>query len=173
MRYGKASGRNRTRQLQTANIPSGGARHHRERILAVFNVERSDIWGSIGICPFTFVASGKTRSRDETERSRSVSRHGVRSRALGSLHIAAIPYRTEYRYRTESKKIILQNSGHICQNPYLASESIGCRTCAIGAYDQDLIDDIKQRTRNGTYSENAFIFDKEMVRHFPFLIRKY
>jgi nitroreductase len=30
--------------------------------------------------------------------------------------------------------------GHICQNLYLACESIGAGTCAIVAYDQDALD---------------------------------
>ena len=41
-----------------------------------------------------------------------------------------------------SPKIIAQDSGHLCQNLYLASEAIGAGTCAIGAYDQAKIDPI-------------------------------
>lgn len=33
-------------------------------------------------------------------------------------------------------------SGHVSQNLYLASESIEAGACAIGIYDQKLIDDI-------------------------------
>ena len=54
----------------------------------------------------------------------------------------AIPYRTEWRYAMLSSKIIAQDSGHLCQNLYLASEAIGAGTCAIGAYDQAKIDPI-------------------------------
>jgi len=36
--------------------------------------------------------------------------------------------------------MIAQDSGHLCQNLYLASTSIGAGTCAIGAYDQDAMD---------------------------------
>ncbi len=53
-----------------------------------------------------------------------------------------IPYRTEWRYSMLSPKIIAQDSGHLCQNLYLASEAIGAGTCAIGAYDQSKIDPI-------------------------------
>ena len=52
------------------------------------------------------------------------------------------PYRTEYRYGEDSLKDILVSVGHICQNLYLACESIGAGTCAIIAYDQKLLDDI-------------------------------
>jgi len=52
----------------------------------------------------------------------------------------AIPYRMEWRYAHCSEKLILLDAGHICQNLYLACESIGFGTCAVGAYDQDALD---------------------------------
>lgn len=51
-----------------------------------------------------------------------------------------IPYRTEWRYSILSSKIMAQDSGHLCQNLYLACEAIGAGTCAIGAYDQEKMD---------------------------------
>lgn len=51
-----------------------------------------------------------------------------------------IPYRMEWRYTIVSHKVIAIDAGHLCQNLYLASESIGCGTCAIGAYSQSKID---------------------------------
>ena len=54
----------------------------------------------------------------------------------------AIPYRTEWRYTIVSAKIILQDTGHLCQNLYLACEAIGAGTCAIGAYDQEAMDEL-------------------------------
>jgi nitroreductase len=50
------------------------------------------------------------------------------------------PPRTEYRYGEDSLKDILISVGHICQNLYLASESIGAGTCSIIAYNQRLLD---------------------------------
>jgi SagB-type dehydrogenase family enzyme len=50
------------------------------------------------------------------------------------------PYRTEWRYGEDSLKDILISVGHICQNLYLACESIGAGTCAIVAYNQKLLD---------------------------------
>jgi SagB-type dehydrogenase family enzyme len=46
----------------------------------------------------------------------------------------------EWRYGLQAAKDILQESGHVCQNLYLACESIRCGTCAIAAYDQDKTD---------------------------------
>jgi SagB-type dehydrogenase family enzyme len=55
---------------------------------------------------------------------------------------AAIPYRMEWRYSIVSHKVIALDAGHVCQNLYLACESIGCGACAIGAYDQDKLDGV-------------------------------
>ena len=52
----------------------------------------------------------------------------------------AIPYRTEWRYSLIAHKMIALDAGHVCQNLYLASESIGAGTCGIGAYDHKRMD---------------------------------
>jgi SagB-type dehydrogenase family enzyme len=51
-----------------------------------------------------------------------------------------VPYRTAWRYTVLADKLIAQDSGHVCQNLYLACEALGIGTCAVGAYDQDAID---------------------------------
>lgn len=53
---------------------------------------------------------------------------------------SCIPYRGEWRYTVLAHKVMLIDAGHVCQNLYLACESIGCGTCAIGAYDQEAMD---------------------------------
>ncbi|KAA9005869.1 SagB/ThcOx family dehydrogenase [Paenibacillus spiritus] len=52
------------------------------------------------------------------------------------------PYRSEWKYDISAHKKILIDIGHVSQNLYLASESIGAGACAIGIYDQNLIDDV-------------------------------
>jgi SagB-type dehydrogenase family enzyme len=49
---------------------------------------------------------------------------------------AVTPYRSEWRYAGEAQRVMLLDAGHVCQNLYLAAESIGCGTCAIGAFRQ-------------------------------------
>jgi len=53
---------------------------------------------------------------------------------------AAVPYRSEWRYGKAADKLVALDAGHSCQNLYLACESLGLGTCAIGAYDQDKLD---------------------------------
>ncbi len=53
---------------------------------------------------------------------------------------AAVPYRSEWRYGKAADKLVALDAGHSCQNLYLACESLGLGTCAVGAYDQELLD---------------------------------
>jgi SagB-type dehydrogenase family enzyme len=55
---------------------------------------------------------------------------------------AAIPYRMEWRYGPAAHRVILIDAGHVCQNLYLACEAIGAGTCAVAAYDQELMDQL-------------------------------
>ncbi|WP_160684216.1 nitroreductase family protein [Clostridium sp. C2-6-12] len=41
-------------------------------------------------------------------------------------------------------KMIAIDAGHVCQNLYLAAESIQCGCCAIGAYAQEKMDEFLQ-----------------------------
>lgn len=46
----------------------------------------------------------------------------------------------EWRYDRAAHKVIALDAGHVCQNLYLACESLGLGTCAIAAYDQEACD---------------------------------
>ncbi len=121
-------------------VPSGGARHPFETYLLVRRVES--------------LAPGLYRYLPLEHKllflAEYASLEGKMSRAWGSRDMltqcavifiwAAIPYRTEWRYTIVSSKIIAQDSGHVCQSLYLACESIGVGTCAVGAYDQAKLD---------------------------------
>jgi SagB-type dehydrogenase family enzyme len=56
----------------------------------------------------------------------------------------AIPYRMEWRYGLAAHRVIAIDAGHVCQNLYLACETIGAGTCAIAAYDQEALDRLLQ-----------------------------
>lgn len=53
---------------------------------------------------------------------------------------STIPYRSEWKFDITAHKKILIDIGHVCQNLYLAGESLNAGTCAIGIYDQKMID---------------------------------
>lgn len=54
------------------------------------------------------------------------------------------PYRSEWKYDVTAHKKILIDVGHVCQNLYLAGESVDLGVCAIGIYDQEAVDNLFQ-----------------------------
>ncbi|KZL88446.1 SagB/ThcOx family dehydrogenase [Clostridium magnum] len=55
---------------------------------------------------------------------------------------SATPYRSEWKFDITAHKKILIDIGHVCQNLYLASESVDAGICAIAIYDQKMIDEL-------------------------------
>ncbi len=49
----------------------------------------------------------------------------------------AVTERMTWRYRERGYRFLFLDAGHVCQNLYLASESINAGTCAIAAYSDD------------------------------------
>ena len=45
--------------------------------------------------------------------------------------------RMTWKFGERGYRYILLDAGHICQNLYLAAESIGCGVCAIGSFDDE------------------------------------
>lgn len=55
---------------------------------------------------------------------------------------STVPYRAEWKFDVQAHKKILIDVGHVCQNLYLAGESLNAGICAIGIYNQKLMDDL-------------------------------
>jgi SagB-type dehydrogenase family enzyme len=121
-------------------VPSGGARHPFETYLWINRVE--------GLTPGLYrylplehqlclLRAGDALAKQVVA---ACSGQGFAGAGAVTFFWTAIPYRTEWRYTVVASKIIAQDSGHLCQNLYLAAEAIGAGTCAIGAYDQALAD---------------------------------
>lgn len=52
----------------------------------------------------------------------------------------AVSERMTWRYVERGFRYLLLDAGHVCQNLYLACETIGAGTCAVAAYHQQLLD---------------------------------
>lgn len=121
-------------------VPSGGARHPFETLLAIHNVRGIEP-GMYRYLPYSCELALLFRDTDMGKRIGECCRgQGFAGDCASTFIWTAVPYRTEWRYLSEAKKIILQDSGHVGQNLHLACESIACGTCMIGAYDQKKID---------------------------------
>jgi len=121
-------------------VPSGGACHPFETYLLVNRVEGLEV----GVYRYLSLEHKLLFLYGGSELDEKVSGAFppmfLRSAVL--FMWTAIPYRSEWRYTIVAPKMIAQESGHICQNLYLACEAIGAGTCAVGAYNQKQIDDL-------------------------------
>ena len=120
-------------------VPSAGGRHPFETYLLVNRVSGLEP----GLYRYLSVEHKLLFLRAGAELAEQVADAFMRwvQRSTVVFIWAAIPYRTEWRYSIVSHKMIAQESGHVCQNLYLASEAIGAGTCAI-TYDQAKVDSI-------------------------------
>jgi SagB-type dehydrogenase family enzyme len=119
-------------------VPSGGACHPFETYLIVSRVSGLEP----GLYRYLSVEHKLLFLRADTGLTAQVA-DAVAGWAANSAVVfvwTAVPYRTEWRYSIVSHKMIAQESGHLCQNLYLASEAIGAGTCVVGAYDQAKVD---------------------------------
>lgn len=114
--------------------PSGGARHAIETYIYADRVEG--------------LKAGLYRYHVPTHQlvlihNESMMSHGIKGFMFNApccFMWTAVPYRMYWRYKHCAEKVILLDAGHVCQNLYLAAESIGHGVCAVGAYDQDKMD---------------------------------
>ncbi len=121
-------------------VPSAGARHPFETYLLINRVEGLEA----GLYRYLSLEHKLLFLRSEPDLAEKVSVACNRQGFIGTSAVVfmwtVIPYRTEWRYSFISPKIIALDAGHVCQNLYLACEAIGAGTCAIGAYNQALLD---------------------------------
>jgi len=116
-------------------VPSGGARHPFETYLCLWQVEGV----KPGLYRYLSIEHKLYLLRDDLEKPFSINKTLVAPAPIVFIW-TVIPYRTEWKYGAFSYKTIAQETGHICQNLYLASEAIGVGKCAVGAYNQALMD---------------------------------
>ena len=123
-------------------VPSAGCRHPFETYLVVLRVEGLAP-GIYRYLPLDHALIFESAPSDLAQQITAATR-GQRfaGQAAVTFIWSAIPARTEWRYAEASAKVIALDAGHVCQNLYLACGAIGCGTCAIAAYDQDLVDEL-------------------------------
>ena len=123
-------------------VPSAGCRHAFETYLAVLNVDGLEP-GIYRYLPMShqlvFEFAVDLLSEKMVIASLGQPYPG---KAPVTFIWAAIPYRMEWRYGLAAHKVIAIDAGHVCQNLYLACETIGAGTCAIAAYDQEEMDEL-------------------------------
>ncbi|MDY4970559.1 MAG: SagB/ThcOx family dehydrogenase [Lachnospiraceae bacterium] len=123
-------------------VPSAGSRHPLETYLFINRVEGLPA-GLYHYLPDQWELECLDADSDfEEELTRALCGQHFAAAAPVVFVWSAVPYRTEWRYGLKASKYILLDAGHVCENLYLACEAIGCGTCAIGAYDQECLDEL-------------------------------
>ncbi len=125
--------RERKAKYSFRNVPSGGARHPLD--LYVFAPQVAGL--TPGLYRYQPIEHALCCVREGNDaESLDEALLGQLWNAAACFLWAAVPYRSEWRYSVVAHKLIALDAGHSCQNLYLACESLGLGTCAIGAYDQ-------------------------------------
>lgn len=127
-------------------VPCSGATHSFETYLFIMNVEgiKKGVYRYLPIghkLLFMFELENINEKVDVMTLDQPFIPHFANKSAV-LFAWSTIPYRSEWKFDITAHKKILIDVGHVCQNLYLASESIEAGTCAIGIYDQKMIDDI-------------------------------
>jgi len=125
------------------NVPCGGARHEFETYLIVQHVKGLQA----GI--YHYIAQNHTlellKSIDsdmEDLAAKAMCGQGWIKKSSVQFFWSIIPYRSEWRYSIRAHRITLVDIGHVGQNLYLAATALGLGTCGIGAFDQDICDEL-------------------------------
>lgn len=119
-------------------VPSGGARHEFETYLLIRKIEGLEM-GVYHFLPLTFQIEKIDEIQDWDQQIESAM-EGQKwtTKANVIFFWSCIPYRSEWRYTYFAHRVILMDIGYVSQNLYLACESIGLGTCAIGAFKPNL-----------------------------------
>jgi SagB-type dehydrogenase family enzyme len=126
------------------NVPASGATHSFETYLLITRVEGLEK-GVYRYLPlrhalyFMYSTNNIESIIDEATPDQPYVPHFAEKAAV-LFAWSCIPYRAEYKFDITAHKKILIDVGHVCQNLYIAGESVNCGTCAIGTYDQQTID---------------------------------
>ena len=123
-------------------VPSAGARHAFETALLVQRVD--------GLAPGMYQYDAATHElvewrvpADAAERwvSACLDQPMVQTGAVTFIWIAD-RYRMAWRYGERGLRYLYLDAGHVCQNLYLAAEALNAGACAIGAFDDDAVNEL-------------------------------
>jgi len=147
----------RTGKITKKTVPSAGARHAFETYIVVLNVKSltPGIYLYRSLTNELVYLKGDSNLSSKIVRAYEGEKYQDGAQWLGKSSVvfcwSCVPYQGEWRYDREAHRLMLLDVGHVCQNLYLAAESILCGTCAIAAYDQDYIDSMLGLDGNDEY----------------------
>lgn len=123
-------------------VPSGGARHPFETYLMVRNIEGLKP-GAYHYLPMEHALEFLHDVEDIDDRiNESLSGQRWAAKANVIFYWSMVPYRAEWRYGIYAHRVALMDAGHMAENLYLACAGIGLGCCAIGAFSDELCNEL-------------------------------
>lgn len=123
-------------------VPSAGCRHSFETYIIAMNIKGL----TEGIYRYLPIEHAIVVESQQTNLSEKIIQATLGQDFVGNAAAvfvwSSIPYRMEWRYSLSAHRVIAFDIGHVCQNLYLAVQVISAGTCAIAAYDQQLMDEL-------------------------------
>ncbi len=132
-----------TRKTATSrNVPSAGARHAFETYLLINRVEgvEQGLYRYIAT-KHKLMKIPAVENITEKITNAALNQSAIHSSAVSFIWVA-IPYRMTWRYGERGYRYLLLDAGHVCQNLYLAAETISSGVCAIAAYNDEMFNKI-------------------------------
>ncbi len=123
-------------------VPSAGARHAFETFLLVNRVSGL-VPGIYHYRPANQSIQEYLAEADLGEKlaSACLDQEFIQASAATFIWVAVVE-RMIWRYEARGYRYLFLDAGHVCENLYLAAESIGCGACAIAAYEDDAVNGI-------------------------------
>ncbi|HWQ46474.1 MAG TPA: SagB/ThcOx family dehydrogenase [Longilinea sp.] len=130
------------RPVTFRNVPSAGARHAFETYLVVNRVDGLEP----GLYRFIALENALLKVDAPQDITQQVSDACLKQqqiiRAAVTFIWVAVTERMYWRYGERGYRYLHLDAGHVCQNLYLGAEAIGCGTCAIAAYDDEMLNSV-------------------------------
>jgi SagB-type dehydrogenase family enzyme len=138
------TGKNKSGGITFRTVPCSGATHSFETYLFIMNVTGLEK-GLYRYLPvehkllFMLALEDVDTKLDKITLEQPFVPHFAKKASV-TFAWSTTPYRSEWKYDITAHKKILIDIGHVCQNLYLAGESLAMGVCAIGIYDQEAVD---------------------------------
>ena len=120
-------------------VPSAGARHAFETLLLINRVDGLEP----GLYQYDAAAHGLIQWESPADIAGQLAAACLNQPIVGNSAVTFIwvaeRYRMAWRYGERGIRYLFLDAGHVCQNLYLAAESIAAGACAIGAFTDDQV----------------------------------
>jgi len=123
-------------------VPSAGARHAFETYLLINNVEglQPGLYRFLAI-DHKLVEVDLTENMSDAITAACLNQQFIKTSAVTFIWVA-VAERMLWRYGERGYRYLHLDAGHVCQNLYLAAQTINCGACAIAAFEDAQLNEV-------------------------------